>query len=101
MQVRNQLFLLSSLHLVHVSIRSAVRLPKSTTVPYVPAHTDISGFNNYSGPSNFKWFDVRTTLNSNKQFEENPVLKLEQKLESRTKNHVVAFSLCLVQMKEV
>jgi hypothetical protein len=34
-------------------------------------------------------FDVRTTWNSNKKFEENPVLKLEQKLEIRTKNHVV------------
>jgi hypothetical protein len=54
----------------------------------------------YSGPSNFERFDFRTTWNSNKKFEENPVLKLEQKLESRTKNHVVAFSLCLVQMKE-
>jgi hypothetical protein len=54
----------------------------------------------YSGHSNFERFDVRTTWNSNKKFEENPGLKLEQKLESRTKNHVVAFSLCLVQMKE-
>jgi hypothetical protein len=43
----------------------------------------------YSGPSNFERFDVRTTWNSKKKFEENPVLKLEQKLESRTKNHVV------------
>jgi hypothetical protein len=54
----------------------------------------------YSGPSNFERFDVRTTWNSNKKFEENPVLKLEQKFESRAKNHVVAFSLYLVQMKE-
>jgi hypothetical protein len=36
----------------------------------------------------FERFDVRTTWKSNKKFEENPVLKLEQKLESRTKNHV-------------
>jgi hypothetical protein len=49
----------------------------------------------YSGPSNFERFDVRTTLNWNKEFEENPVLKLKQNLESRRKNHVVAF-LCLV-----
>jgi hypothetical protein len=47
----------------------------------------------YSEPSNFERFDVRTTWNSNKKFDENPVLKLEQKLESRTTNHVVAFSL--------
>jgi hypothetical protein len=38
----------------------------------------------HSEPSNFERFDVRTTWNSNKKFEENPVLKLEQKLESRT-----------------
>jgi hypothetical protein len=37
----------------------------------------------------FEKLETRT-----KKFEENPVLKLEQKLESRTKNrHVVAFSL--------
>jgi hypothetical protein len=34
----------------------------------------------YSGPSNFERFDVRTTWNSNKKFEENPVLKLEQRI---------------------
>jgi hypothetical protein len=58
----------------------------------------------YSGPSNFEQFDVRTTWNSNKKFEENPGLKVEQKLGKSNKEsrgrHVVAFSLCLVQMKE-
>jgi hypothetical protein len=43
----------------------------------------------YNGPSNFEWFDVRATWNSNKKFEENLVLKLEQKRESPRKNHVV------------
>jgi hypothetical protein len=37
----------------------------------------------YSGPPNFERFDVRKTWNSNKKFDENPVLRLEQKLESR------------------
>jgi hypothetical protein len=32
-------------------------------------------------------------LKLEQKFEENPVLKLEQKLESRTQNHVVAFSV--------
>jgi hypothetical protein len=44
-----------------------------------------NGPSKYSGPSNSERFDVRTTRNSNKKFEENAVLKLEQKLESRTK----------------
>jgi hypothetical protein len=39
----------------------------------------------YSGPSSFERFDVRTTSNSIRKFEENPVLKLEQKLQNRTK----------------
>jgi hypothetical protein len=44
----------------------------------------------YSGPSNCERFDVRTNLKlGQKKIEVNPVLKLEQKLESRTKNHVV------------
>jgi alpha-N-acetylglucosamine transferase len=34
----------------------------------------------YSGFLNFERFDVRTTWNSNKKFEENPVLKLEQRI---------------------
>jgi hypothetical protein len=43
----------------------------------------------YSEPWNFERFDVRTTSNSSKKFEENLDLKLEQKLESRKNNHVV------------
>jgi hypothetical protein len=51
--------------------------------------SNLHGKFKYSGPSNFERFDVRTTWNSNKNFEENPVLKLEQKLESGTNSHVV------------
>jgi hypothetical protein len=50
-------------------------------------------YEEYSGPSNCEQFDVRTTWNSNKKFEENPVLKLEQNLEILTKTHVV-FTPC-------
>jgi hypothetical protein len=54
---------------------------------YIPYNIDV-----YTGSSNFKRFDVRTTWNSNTKFEENSVLKLK----SQTKNDVVAFLHCLV-----
>jgi hypothetical protein len=42
-----------------------------------------------TGPSNFEQFDVQTTWNSNKKFDETPVLELEQKLKNQAKNHVL------------
>jgi hypothetical protein len=50
--------------------------------------------NMYSRPSNFERFDIRTTWNSNKKFEENPILKLEQRI--TWSRHVVGRLLSLL-----